>query len=246
MQNYKGIVHYEGTKYKGWQRLKQSGDTVQGKIEETLSRLLNETVAINGSGRTDAGVHARGQVFNFQTAHAVAPEWLLQQVNHYLPEDIAVLAIEPVDARFHARFHAVSKTYVYRIWRAPYPPVFQRRTVWAYDGELDSATMRQMAQLMVGKRDFKAFSTDKTKKSTVRTLTSIDIVESEELMTLTFKGDGFLYNMVRILAGTLLAAGRGEFTPEKLNRAFETGDRSLVGETLPAKGLTLEAVVYDK
>ncbi|MBM7562037.1 tRNA pseudouridine(38-40) synthase TruA [Fusibacter tunisiensis] len=240
--NYKLTLSYEGTRYKGWQRLKNNPDTIQGKLEETLSRLCHEAIEINGSGRTDAGVHALNQVCNFKTNFNWRLDDLKNQLNRFLPEDVSVLNAEKVDERFHARFSAKTKTYAYRIWTAEYRPVFERRWVYAsQEGKLDVNAMETAAKVLVGTHDFKPFSSDRTKKSTVRTLYQIDFEETETELVIRYTGDGFLHNMVRILTGTLIEVGqhkREAVDPESVQ------DRSVLGFTAPACGLTLESVKY--
>jgi tRNA pseudouridine38-40 synthase len=244
MQKYRMTICYDGTRYKGWQRLKQTRETIQDKIESVLSRYFDDAITIDGAGRTDAGVHARAQVCSF-TATATDVTILLQQLNRYLPEDIVVTEVEKADERFHARFHAVSKTYVYTLWTAAYPPVFERQYVLPITPSIDLARMETCAGYLIGQHDFKGFCTDKTKKSTVRTLHHIVFEREGDVIRCKFTGDGFLYNMVRILMGTLLEVGEGKREPESVLEVFEHLDRRLAGETAPAQGLTLEAVAYE-
>lgn len=246
MSTYRMVVQYEGTRYKGWQRLKGEGQTIQGKIESVLSRLLQTQIEIHGSGRTDAGVHAAGQVAHFKTEVPIDGELILKEVNQYLPEDIAILSIEHVDERFHARYQAKSKTYVYRIWLAPYPPVFERSLVYQYSGETlpDVEKMEQAAKRFLGTHDFRGFSSDKTKKSTVRTLFDLTFEQTDTELKLFLTADGFLYNMARIIAGTLLDVGTGVVAESDIEPVFLSGKREGAGETAPAKGLTLLEVHY--
>lgn len=245
MNNYKGIVRYDGTKYKGWQKLKAGQETIQGKIEGVLSRLLEGEIEIHGSGRTDAGAHAMGQVFHFKCAQNLDLDVFMKQVNGYLPEDIVLVHLDQVQERFHARFDAVDKTYVYRIWKAPYPPVFERKYVAMYDCEgLDLDKMKLAATRLIGEKDFKGFCADKTKKSTVRTLKKVEIQESKEEIKFTFTGDGFLYNMVRMLVGTLVEIGLGEKPLTCIDKVFESKNRADAGFTAAAQGLCLIQVTY--
>ncbi|MBS7528127.1 tRNA pseudouridine(38-40) synthase TruA [Fusibacter paucivorans] len=241
---YRMTVSYDGTRYKGWQRLKQTRETIQDKIESVLSRYFDEAIVIDGAGRTDAGVHARAQVCSFS-----APETevvvLQQYMNRYLPEDIAVTAVTQADSRFHARFNAVSKTYAYMLWTAPYPPIFERQYVLQVAEPIDLARMEACAAYLIGRHDFKGFCTDKTKKSTVRTIHKIVFERQEHIITCRFTGDGFLYNMVRILMGTLLEVGKGKREPESVLEVLEHLDRRYAGETAPAQGLILEVVDYE-
>lgn len=244
-QKYRLTIAYEGTRYKGWQRLKQTPETIQGKVESVLSRIFEIPIQIDGASRTDAGVHAKAQVASF-SAPIISCEVLSEQLNKYLPKDIAVTSVNIAPTDFHARFKAKHKTYHYVIWRAPYRPIFERNVVTVVDGPLDVGAMRSAAKLLVGKLDFKGFSSDKTKKSTIRTLASIEIMENSETITLIFKGDGFLYNMVRIIVGTLIEVGQGKRTEEDIKETLTSKVRSTAGETAPAEGLTLVEVAYDK
>lgn len=242
---YKMTIQYEGTKYKGWQRLKTSEQTIQYKIEQVLSRLFDEDIEIQGSGRTDAGVHAMGQVASFKANRNIVLSVLKHDLNRYLPEDIVVtdLIIAPDD--FHARFHAKSKNYTYQLWVADHPPVFERNFTWHLEGKtLDLDRMKRAADLLVGKHDFSGFSTDKTKKSTVRTIEKIDFLIEGNFIKIVFVGDGFLYNMVRIIVGTCVEIGLGTRDFDSIQKVFDTNRREFAGETAPAKGLFLMEVFY--
>lgn len=245
MKKYKMTIGYEGGKYRGWQRLKSSDLTIQGKIEGVLSKYFDENIEIQGSGRTDAGVHALGQIADFSVDKAVDPDALRSTMNKFLPDDIVILSIEPVDIRFHSRFSAVEKTYQYRIWKAAYPPVFQRRLVYVHEGEkLDVSKMRRASDAFIGSHDFKAFSSDKTKKSTVRHLSSITFEETDEEIIINLTADGFLYNMVRIIVGTLIEVGIGSRSDVGLEALFDGKVRMETGFTAPAQGLCLMHVKY--
>ncbi len=245
MKTYKMEIQYEGSRYKGWQRLKTSDATIQSKIETVLTRLLNESIEIQGSGRTDAGVHARNQVASFKTQSQMPSKELVFEMNHYLPEDIVITSLAHVDDNFHARFNALKKTYVYQIWLADHPPVFERHFVLDLEGKsLDIEAMKIASRRFIGKHDFKGYSTDKTKKSTVRTIETINFIKEENLLKIEFTGDGFLYNMVRILVGTLLEIGFGKRDQTTIEAVFQSNTRELAGETAPAKGLILEKVIY--
>lgn len=244
--NYKLIIAYEGTKYRGWQRLKNSDMTIQGKIESVLTRFLNEEIEINGASRTDSGVHALCQLANFKTDKTLDIHVLKAYLNQYLPEDIVILDVMAVSDAFHARFQSKKKAYLYRIWTADYPPVFERRVVTVHHGErLDVHAMKAAASLLEGQHDFKGFCTDKTKKSTIRTIHAITFVETDEELKIFVEGNGFLYNMVRIIVGTLIEVGEGKRTLESVKRVLETGDRSIAGETAPPQGLMLYKIEND-
>ena len=242
--NYRILVGYDGTKYRGWQVQKNTDLTIQGKIQTVLERLVNHPVEVIGSGRTDAGVHAVGQVANFHMEE-MDERILLETLNRYLPEDIAVYRLESVDERFHSRYHAESKTYRYRIHTSMIPNVFERKYVYTYSQPLNVSDMRQAAEFLIGTRDFRSFCGNKhMKKSTVRTISSIDIRQTESEITIDYTGDGFLQNMVRILTGTLIEIGNGVRQPEEMASILEGKDRALAGYTAPPQGLTLWNVQY--
>ena len=243
-RNIRLIICYDGTRYKGWQRLNGTENTIQGKLEQTLSRLLGESIEISGSGRTDAGAHAAGQVVNFHCESTMPCEEILSGLRRYLPEDIGIGSCEETSERFHARLNCKSKTYRYRIWNSEKPCVFQRRFVYVMPEKLDVEQMRSAAQYLLGEHDFSAFCANKNmKKSTVRRVDSIQITREREELALTFTGNGFLYNMVRIMVGTLLEVGRGERKADSLPALFGS-KREEAGYLVPAQGLCLMEVSY--
>ena len=245
MKNYKLKVQYEGSRYNGWQKQGNTANTIQGKFEDILLKLCGKPVEINGSGRTDAGVHAAGQVANFKADLSMTTDEITEYFNKYLPADIAVISTEEADERFHARLSAKSKTYEYRIWKGKVPEVFGRRLRYCYKGELDAQLMQKGADLLVGAHDFKAFCTrTRIKKSTIRELYSVNVAESENEIVITLCGDGFLYNMVRIIVGTLIEIGRGGRSAESITDVIQSGERSNAGYTAPPEGLTLLNVEY--
>lgn len=244
MKNYKIIIQYEGTRFQGWQRQTSTDNTIQGKIEAILSKMCGEPVEINGAGRTDAGVHAKGQVANFKIDTEKSTKEIMDYLNMYLPEDIAVVAIEEVDERFHARLNARGKHYQYRLRTIGIPDVFSRRYVHVQEDVLDVEAMRKAAKLLSGKHDFKAFTSNhRTKKTTERTI-SIEIKETPEELIFDYTGDGFLYHMVRILTGTLIEVGTGKWAPESMKEVLASKERANAGTLVPAKGLTLIEVFY--
>lgn len=244
MRNLRLDICYDGTRYRGWQRLAGREDTIQGKLETALSRILGESIEISGSGRTDAGVHAKGQVANFHCESTMPAEEILAQLRKYLPEDIGIYYCKDVSPRFHARLNAREKTYVYRIWNSEAPCVFQRRFVSQMPEALDIRAMEQAAAMLLGEHDFSAFCGNaKMKKSTVRFLRDIDIRRQGEELRISFTGNGFLHNMVRILTGTLVEVGRGERDPESIPELFG-GKRAQAGFLAPPQGLCLQEVVY--
>ena len=245
MRNIRIKVAYEGTRYQGWQKQESSDNTIQGKLELLISRMCGEEIAIQGSGRTDAGVHARGQVVNFHTNSAMGIQEMLAYMNQYLPEDIAVVDIAEAAERFHSRLNARGKRYSYRIWNSDIPNVFYRRYAYTVTEKLDLEAMQQAAKYLLGEHDFKAFtSAKKGKKSTVRRIDSIAIRREGDLLTFTYEGNGFLYHMIRILTGTLLEVGMGKREPASMLELLEARNRELAGPLVPGKGLMLEEVFY--
>ena len=244
MRNLRLDICYDGTRYRGWQRLPGKDDTIQGKLETALSRILGEPIEISGSGRTDAGVHARGQVANFHCESTMTAEEILQNLRRYLPEDIGIYSCRDVSERFHARLNAKEKTYCYRIWNSEMPCVFDRRFVAVMPEKLDISAMEQAARHLMGQHDFAAFCGNaKMKKSTVRYIRSITITRQGEEVQLEFTGNGFLHNMVRILVGTLVEVGRGERAVESIPQLFG-GKRAEAGFLAPPQGLCLMEVYY--
>ena len=242
--NYKLTVAYDGARYRGWQRLGEGTQSIQGKLEAVLSRMDGAPVRISGAGRTDAGVHALGQVVSVQLSAARSPREIMDYVNHYLPDDIGVLRVEEAPPRFHARLTPSRKTYRYRIWTSPLPCVFERRWCCCPERIPDAGKMAGAAPLFLGTHDFAAFHSGKTKKSTVRTIHAIAVEPVGPELHITVTGDGFLYNMVRIMAGTLLEIGWGEREAASIPAALASGDRALAGFTAPPQGLCLMEVNY--
>ncbi len=241
--NYKITIQYEGTRYAGWQRQKSTPDTIQGIIENAVYEAFGERVEINGSGRTDAGAHAVGQTANFKLSQEY--DDIMNRLNEILPSDIKITQCHAVNERFHARLNAKAKTYIYKIDVGKKPDVFTRRTVNHFPFDVNIDNMKKAAAYMTGEKDFKAFCSNKrTKKSTVRTIYSIDIEQKGTEITFTYKGSGFLYNMVRIMTGTLLDAGTGKIQPEYVEEIIISKDRSKAGITMPPRGLTLVSVEY--
>lgn len=247
MRNFKIIIQYEGTRYQGWQRQDSTGNTIQGKLETILAKMTGlHFVQVDGSGRTDAGVHAIGQVANFKIDTKLPAAAVMDYINQYLPEDIGVIAIEEMPERFHSRLNAKGKTYCYRIWNEKLPCVFLRRYVYELPEPLDLDAMRTAAACLVGTHDFKAFTANKkSRKSTIRTMDAILIDKEGSEVVITYSGDGFLYHMVRILTGTLIEAGLGQRDPASVKTLLEKdATRDLSGVLVPAKGLCLMEVRY--
>ena len=244
MRNLRLDICYDGTRYRGWQRLSGESNTIQGKIETALSRILGEAIEISGSGRTDAGVHARGQVANFHCESNMSAAEILAQLRIYLPEDIGIYSCKECSDRFHARLNAKEKTYQYRIWNSEQPCVFDRRFVAVMPEKLDIRAMEQAASHFLGQHDFSAFcGNPKFKKSTARFIRSIVIERVGEEIQITVTGNGFLHHMVRIMVGTLVEVGRGERKADCIPTLFG-GKRAEAGFLVPSQGLCLQEVVY--
>ena len=244
MRNLRLDICYEGTRYRGWQRLPGVDNTIQGKLETTLSRILGEDVEVTGSGRTDAGTHARKQVVNFHCNCTMSCQQIMTELRRYLPEDIGIYSCRDVSERFHARLNAKRKTYCYRVWNSDSPCIFERRYVYMFTDNLDLNEMRNAAQAFLGTHDFSAFCANrKMKKSTVRCIEAISIERAEEEIRITVTGNGFLHNMVRIMVGTLLEVGLGQRSAESIPALFGKA-REEAGHLVPAQGLCLMEVTY--
>ena len=244
MRNIRLDICYDGTRYRGWQRLPGKDDTIQAKIENVLSRILEEPIEISGSGRTDAGVHAQGQVANFHCESTMSCEDILSGLRRYLPEDIGIYSCKDCSPRFHARLNALEKTYRYRIWNSQRPCVFERRYVTVSPESLDVEAMIQAGEQLVGEHDFSAFCANKNvKKSTVRYIERFEISRDDDEIYFTVTGNGFLHHMVRIMVGTLLEVGRGEREAESIPSLF-AAKRAEAGMLIPACGLCLMEVNY--
>lgn len=245
MRNFKMLLEYEGTRYQGWQKQESTENTIQGKLETLLSRMCGQKVEVQGSGRTDAGVHARGQVANAHMDTDMTAEEILAYMNRYLPQDIGVLSVEEVPDRFHSRLLAKEKIYCYQVILGSLPHIFDRRYAYAHPAPLDIEACRKAAAFLTGTHDFAAFTpAKKGKKSTVRTIKEIRIEKEEDILRFYFRGDGFLFHMVRILTGTLLEVGEGKRKPEEMEKILASGRRELAGALAPAMGLTLLEVRY--
>ena len=287
--NYKMTVQYEGTRYKGWQKQPRIDNTIQGKLETLLSRLLDTDIEVFGAGRTDAGVHALGQVANFWVSEerlnaftekfpSLKASWsstaaraqamasagknetsgsrrsalvlsqdtmLLEALNHYLPDDIAIPKIVRASDRFHARYLTSSKWYRYRIRITPYSDVVNRRFLWQYGEDLDTDAMVRASRALIGTHDFTSFCGLKMKKSAVRTITKIDISRPDaDTIVLDYCGDGFLNHMVRLLTGELVEVGSGRAPESSIQTILEAQKKGAACHTAPASGLTLMEVNY--
>jgi tRNA pseudouridine38-40 synthase len=248
MKNYKLVLGYDGTDFRGWQRQpegpRQPGcRTVQGALEEAVRRITGKKVVVHGAGRTDAGVHALGQVAGFRGAFKLSDEVLLRALNAVLPEDVRIFSLEEAPPGFHARTSARSKIYRYRISLAPQANPLDRRFVLHWPYPLQIGRMREAARLFVRTADFTAFSSNRD-RSPVRTVTRSELRRSGDELVYTIESAGFLRYMVRTIVGTLLEVGRGRLAPAAIEDVFRRKDRSLAGATAAAKGLTLISIDY--
>lgn len=245
MRNIKMTIKYDGSRYKGFQRLKDNDMTIQGKIEDVLSKMVNEKIEIIGSGRTDMGVHAYGQVANFKTNSNLSIEKMQSYLYEYLPEDIVITNIEEVNERFHSRYNAKSKVYLYKIYNNKFHDPFLRKHTTHIPKKLDIELMKDASKYFIGEHDFTSFASSKSKKkSNVRTIYSINITQNNDLVEIYFEGNGFLYNMVRIMTGALIDVGHKKITPEDIKVMLKQKNRSKASDTAPAKGLYLYKVNY--
>ena len=244
MRNLRLDICYEGTRYKGWQRLPGTDQTIQAKLETALSRILGEPIEISGSGRTDSGTHALHQVANFHCNSHMPARDILELLRRYLPEDIGIYSCRDVSERFHARLNAKTKTYRYRIWNSDVPCVFERKFVCIDPQLLNLNAMQQAAESFIGQHDFSAFCANKNmKKSTVRYIQSFEIQRIGEEIVFTVTGNGFLHHMVRIMVGTLVEVGNGQRSVDTIPELFGA-QRCEAGVLMPACGLCLMEVNY--
>lgn len=245
MYNYRIVLSFDGTRYFGWQRLKENDSTLQGKIEKCIFEMTGYKVDICGCGRTDAGAHALNYTANFFLKEELEPLYIKKYLNTYLPHDINISACERAPERFHARLNVRKKTYAYRIWNSEEHNVFEHRYLYEFPQKLDLSKMEEAKEFFIGTHDFAAFCSNKRcKKSTVRTIYDIEIIDSFPEIKIIYTGSGFLYNMVRILTGTLVEIGIDKKTSQDINKIFESKERINAGFTVPAKGLILTDVYY--
>ncbi len=247
MRNFRLTIEYDGTRYSGWQRQAEE-PTVQAEIEKALATMTRTAVVLLGAGRTDAGVHALGQVANFRLDTRLAPDQILKGLNSLLPPDIAILECRQVPEDFHARFSAKSKTYRYRVLNREVRNAVDRHTCWFIHSPLDLPAMQAAARSVIGRRDFKAFeSTGSPRAHTVRHVTAAEWVHDLNSGFFIFQivADGFLRCMVRNIVGTLVAVGRGKIEPTRMAAILDSRDRRQAGPTAPARGLFLVEVRYE-
>lgn len=242
--NYKLTLSYDGTAYHGWQRQK-NGITVQEVMEDTLSKIFGKETQVTGCSRTDAGVHARMYVCSFEGETTIPADKLPYVLNTCLPEDIRAKKCEEAEEGFNARFCTVQKTYKYKILNTPHADPLVRNFAWHYPVKLNFEEMERACEIIRGKRDFKCFmAAGSVVKNTVRNLKELKVEKNGDLITVTATADGFLYNMVRIIVGTLVYIGNGKLKCSELKELMENKDRRLLGITAPPQGLMLFDVVY--
>ncbi|WP_026884827.1 tRNA pseudouridine(38-40) synthase TruA [Clostridium akagii] len=245
MRNIKMTVQYDGSRYNGWQKQKQGESTIQFKIEAVLTKMAEEKVMVVGCGRTDVGVHAENYVANFHTNCKFTIDTMLDYLYEFLPEDIVVKSLEDVGERFHAGYNVKSKTYVYTINNNKFRDVFTRRYVYQIEEKLNSNEMKKAAEVLIGEHDFKGFTNLKTDtKTTIRTINYINITQTDGIIEIEFNGDGFLLNMERIIAGTLIAIGSGKIKISDVEKVLNEKKREEFGPIAKAKGLCLKSVEY--
>ncbi len=245
MYNYKLTLQYDGGRYKGWQKLGDSENTIQEKLSKVLSEYAGEETEVIGCSRTDAGVHALGQTANVKLKRQVMPRILMEYVNQHLPEDIGVTEVISVPESFHSRYLAKHKTYLYQIWNREHPNPFRRKYSMHVAEPLEIDAMKEAAAYFIGEHDFTAFSNTKaTNKSMVRTIYSIEMSSEEGMLFLRICGDGFLYNMVRKMVGVLIEIGLGKLAAGTVPELLAAGDRSLINVLAEACGLFLEKIEY--
>ncbi len=244
MRNIKVILSYDGTHYGGWQR-QNNAVTVQEKVEMALKTLTGERITVHASGRTDSGVHALGQVLHFKTESGIPTERFALALNTQLPEDIRAIWAEDVQEGFHSRFCAKGKVYLYQIDRGAIASPFYRRYAWHIPKPLNVSIMDRAKDAFLGEHDFAAFmATGSCVHSTVRNIYRLDLSERKNRLKIEVEGNGFLYNMVRIMVGTLVEIGQGKKKAEDLPEIIASKDRERAGITAPAKGLFLKEVLY--
>ena len=249
MRNIRMTIQYDGSRYKGWQKQNIKGtnvSTIQGKIENVLSKMTGEEIQVIGCGRTDTGVHADKYTANFKTNSNKNIKDMSKYLHEFLPEDISVISLRDVSDRFHSRLNAISKTYVYTIDNNRFANVFIKKYAYHVEGQLNIEKMKEASKYFIGTHDFKGFSgvKDKSKKSTVRTINYINITEKDNIIKIEYNGNGFLINMVRILSGTLINVGKGQIEPEDIKKMLQSKQRSELAVKAPAKGLCMKEVNY--
>lgn len=246
IQHYRALIEYDGTAYCGFQRQREGQTTIQGELERVLGDLAQRPITIRGAGRTDSGVHAKGQVVSFQLDWPHGQEALQRAINVNLPEDIAVLNLELCEATFHPRFDARRRAYIYNIYNAVIRSPIHRQYAWHVKRPLDILPMNQAAQALVGVHDFATFGQPPQGESTVRQVFTAVCHRENDLVSITIEANAFLQRMVRSIVGSLKLVGEGSWTVEQFVTAFKAHDRSQCGTVAPPHGLYLVSVTYDE
>ena len=247
MRRIKLTIAYDGTNYCGWQ-VQPNGVSIQSTLQAAIENLVGEKIMLTGASRTDSGVHALGQVAVFDTSKETIADWkFAMAINQRLPKDIVIQESEEVPTDFHPRYQDVTKTYFYKVLNRRYPLPNERLDSYFFPQKLDFIKMTEAAKVLKGTHDFRNYCSIKTDVlSTVRTIYELELKKEADMITMTITGDGFLYNMVRIIMGALLKVGTGQKTAEDLKQALESKERIIVGPTAPAHGLTLARICYGK
>ena len=243
MNNIKLVIEYDGTNYAGWQQQKKE-KTVQETLKKAIEKVVNEKITLYGSGRTDAGAHALGQVANFKTKSTIPTSKLVQAINFYLPNDIVVKSARKVSGEFHSQYSTKSKIYRYTILNNNTGSAINRNFCYYYSGDLNIEKMQKASKAILGKHDFSTFKSKSDNACNIRTIKKLEIKKKGKHLLFTIEADGFLYKMVRSIVGTLLEVGKGKMTITEFKRVSRSGTRSLAGATVPAKGLCLLKVKY--
>lgn len=245
MSKYKLIVAYDGTHYEGWQKQPRK-KSIEDYVIRACNKIFGNDVEVIGASRTDSGVHALGQVVTIETLKPIRTNKIPLALNAHLPRDIIVQSAELVSNDFHARYHALAKTYVYRVYNQTTPLPQMNGTTWHRMKKIDLDAMKQAAAYLIGKHDFMAYSSNGgAARTTIRTIYQLDIIEHGPLIEIFITGNGFLYNMVRIIVGTLIDVGFNKIKPEEIHHILESKDRLRSGDKAPAHGLTLHSIHYE-
>lgn len=245
MRNIKLTIQYDGSRYKGWQRQKDNDLTIQGKVEDVLSKMAEEQVEVIGAERTDVGAHAENYVANFKTNCTLNTYLIQDYLTSFLPEDIVVKAVEEVDERFHARYNVKSKTYVYTINNNEVRNVFSRKYAYHIEEKLDLKLMQEAASLLKGKHDFQSFTSVKAgSKSTIREIKQLTITEEDGVIRITMEANDFLWHMPRYIAGVLIEVGKGEMPLAQVKKCLQEEKKGEATHLAKAKALCLEVVTY--
>lgn len=244
MRNFKVMMSYDGSAYHGFQR-QENAVAIQQVVEETIEKITGQKIVIYGCSRTDTGVHANEYCFNFLHDNSITCNGLVRSLNSLLPDDMAVTSCKEVNTAFHARYDCKGKEYIYIIHNSSIKDPFLRNRAYLYSRHIDEELLKEAAQYFVGTHDFKSFcSSGSSSVNTVRTIEKLDIERKDDKIIFTIRGDGFLYNMVRIIVGTLIFVNEGKFTPEDVKHIINARERTRAGKTSPACGLYLNRVFY--